>query len=139
VRAVIDTNVLLSGLLWRGAPHVLLEQARNGKLQFISSPVLLAELAEVITRPKFDIILLRSGTSRTQVLHEVQQLAEVVTPSSLMQPVCRDADDDEVLAAAIASQADCIITGDDDLLSLKTYQGIPIITPDDAMKIIAVN
>ena len=60
------------------------------------------------------------------MLHELQQLADVVAPSSLLQPVCRDADDDEVLAVAIASQADCIITGDDDLLSLKSYQGIPI-------------
>lgn len=107
MRAVIDTNVLLSGLLWRGAPHDLLEHARNGKLQLISSPALLSELAEVIT------------------------------PFSLMQPVCRDADDDEVLATAIAGQVDFIITGDDDLLSLKTYQEIPIITPAEAVKIMA--
>lgn len=137
MRAVIDTNVLLSGLLWRGAPHDLLEHARNGKLQLISSPALLSELAEVITRPKFDDILQRIGTSRSQVLHELHQLAEVITPFSLMQPVCRDADDDEVLATAIAGQVDFIITGDDDLLSLKTYQEIPIITPAEAVKIMA--
>jgi putative PIN family toxin of toxin-antitoxin system len=139
VRAVIDTNVLLSGLLWRGVPHVLLEQVRNGKIQLISSPALLSELAEVINRPKFDDILVRSDTSRINMLHELQQLADVVAPSSSMQPVCRDADDDEVLAVAIASQADCIITGDDDLLSLKTFQDIPIITPDEAVKILAVS
>jgi putative PIN family toxin of toxin-antitoxin system len=62
MRAVIDTNVLLSGLLWRGAPHELLEQVRNGKLTLISSPALLSELADVISRPKFDAILLSSNT-----------------------------------------------------------------------------
>ena len=73
------------------------------------------------------------------MLHELQQLADIVAPSSLLQPVCRDADDDEVLAVAIASQADCIITGDDDLLSLKSYQGIPIITPDEAVNRISAS
>jgi putative PIN family toxin of toxin-antitoxin system len=139
VRAVIDTNVLLSGLLWRGSPHALLEQVRNGKIQLISSPALLSELAEVISRPKFEDILVRSGTLRSAMLHELQQLADIVAPSSLLQPVCRDADDDEVLAVAIASQADCIITGDDDLLSLKSYQGIPIITPDEAVNRISAS
>lgn len=48
VRAVVDTNVLLSGLLWHGAPHALLEQVRTGALTLVSSPALLAELAGVI-------------------------------------------------------------------------------------------
>ena len=51
VRAVIDTNVLLSGLFWRGAPHALIEHLRAGTLVMVSSPALLAELAELIARP----------------------------------------------------------------------------------------
>ena len=53
MRAVIDTNVLLSGLFWRGAPYRLLEQVRAGAIMLISSPELLVELDEVIRRPKF--------------------------------------------------------------------------------------
>jgi putative PIN family toxin of toxin-antitoxin system len=64
VRAVIDTNVLLAGLLWHGTPHTLVEHVRNGTLTLISSPALLAELAEVIARPKFDTILIRSNTCK---------------------------------------------------------------------------
>jgi putative PIN family toxin of toxin-antitoxin system len=134
VRAVIDTNVLLSGLLWRGAPYELLEQVRNGELTLISSPALLAELANVISRPKFDAILVRSNTSRSRTLDELHQLAEVIEPPPLRQPVCRDADDDAVLAVAIAGQADLIVSGDDDLLSLKIYQDIPIVTPAEAVQ-----
>jgi predicted nucleic acid-binding protein len=48
VRAVVDTNVLLAGLLWRGPPHALLEQVRAGTVSLVSSPALLAELADVI-------------------------------------------------------------------------------------------
>jgi predicted nucleic acid-binding protein len=50
VRAVVDTNVLLSGLFWRGRPHALIEQVCAGALTLISSPALLAELAEAPVR-----------------------------------------------------------------------------------------
>jgi len=103
VRAVIDTNVLIAGLLWGAAPHALLEQVRSGSLGLISSPALLAELAEVLGRSKFDAILKRSSSSREKALAEVRQLAEVIEPPPLPQPVCRDPDDDEVLALAIAA------------------------------------
>ena len=83
MRAIIDTNVLLSGLLWHGAPHRLIEAVRTGAVGLVSSPALLAELAEVIGRAKFDVVLERSNTSREQTLDEVQRLAEVVEPHPL--------------------------------------------------------
>lgn len=84
--------------------------------------------------PKFDVILLRSNTSRAQTLAEVRQLAEVIDPPPLVQPVCRNPDDDAVLALAIASLADLLISGDDDLLSLGSFEGIPILTPAQALQ-----
>ena len=66
VRAVVDTNVLLSGLFWRGRPHALMEQVRGGTLTLISSRALLAELAEVMNRPKFQLILARSTPTPTR-------------------------------------------------------------------------
>lgn len=134
MRLVIDTNVLLSALLWRGTPHALLEQVRNGVVSLISSPALLAELAAVIERPKFDAMLARADTSRAQLLSQVRLLAEVIDPPPLAQPVCRDPDDDAVLALALAALADLIVSGDDDLLSLITFEGIPIVTPVQALE-----
>lgn len=132
MRAVIDTNVLISGLFWRDAPHALLEQVRVGALGLISSPALLAELADVLSRSKFAAILVRTNTSRERVLAEVKRLAEVFEPSPLLQPVCRDPDDDGLLALAIAAQADLIVSGDNDLLVLRQYKGIPILSPAQA-------
>lgn len=80
VRAVVDTNVLISGLFWRGAPHVLLGDARAGRLSLVTSPALLAELAEVIDRPKFQTILSRSGVDAAEMLLERQRLVEVIDP-----------------------------------------------------------
>ncbi len=136
MRAVIDTNVLLSGLLWRGAPYALIEHVQAGTLAMVSSPALLAELAEVISRAKFDAILARSNTSRERSLDEMRQMAEVIVPPPLPQPVCRDPDDDHVLACALAAKADLIVTGDADLLNLREYQGIRIVAAVEALRLI---
>lgn len=136
MRAVIDANVLLSGLLWRGAPHALIGHARAGTLVMVSSPVLLAELDEVIGRAKFDEILARSNTSRERSLAEMRQLAEVIVPPPLPQPVCRDPDDDHVLACALAAQADLIVSGDADLLDLREYRSIRIVAAAEALRLI---
>jgi len=114
VRAVIDTNVLIAGLLWHGAPHALLAQVRGAALGLVSSPVLLAELAEVLSRPKFKAVLARANTP-------------------LVQPVCRDPDDDEVLALAVAARVELIVSGDNDLLVLGSFEGVPIVSPAKAL------
>lgn len=137
MKAVIDTNVLLAGLLWRGPPHALLVQARHGSVTLVSSPALLAELADVIGRAKFAAILTRTNTARELLLTDVQRLVELIEPPPLPQPVCRDPDDDHVLALAIAAQVDLVVSGDDDLLSLRSFHGIPIVAPADAVHLIA--
>ena len=133
MRAVVDTNVLLSGLFWHGTPHVLLEQARGGALTLVSSLSLLAEIAEVLNRPKFRAILNRSNTDPEQTLAVLRQLTEIFDPPPLSAPVSRDPSDDAVLALATASEADLIISGDADLLTLGSYAGIPIIDPAEAI------
>jgi putative PIN family toxin of toxin-antitoxin system len=133
VRAVIDTNVLLSGLIWRGTPHLLLERIRAGTLTLVSSPALIAELAGIIVRPKFSTTLARSSTDPERMLAEVRFLAEIIEPPPLPVPVSRDPDDDAVLALAVAPQPDLIISGDADLLTLGSHAGIPIVTPAEAL------
>ena len=127
MRAVIDTNVLVAALLWRGPPHALLAQARDGRVTLISSPALLAELADVLGRPKFAAILARVGATVDDLLAQVRQLVEVIEPLPLPEPVCRDPDDDEVLALALASRAELIVSGDNDLLVLEQFEGVPIV------------
>ena len=133
VRAVVDTNVLLSALLWRDTPHSLIEQVRAGTLTLISSPSLLSELVEVMNRPKFQPLLVRSDTDPERVRSELRRLADIIDPPPLPAAVSRDLSDDAVLALAVASQADLIITGDADLLELGSYAGIPIINPAEAI------
>lgn len=133
MRVVIDTNVLVSGLLWRGPPHALIEEARAGSFTFVSSSALLAELAAVLGRRKFRAILTRSRTDPGRVLGNLRRLAEIVEPPPLPAPISRDPDDDKVLALAVAACADLIVSGDADLLTLRRHAGIRIVDPAAAL------
>lgn len=132
MRAIIDTNVFIAGLLWRGSPHVLLEHAHAGTLTVISSSTLIAELAGVLGRAKFAAILSKTSTSLERTTAEVRQLAEIIDPPPLEHPVCRDSTDDHVLALALSANADMVVSGDDDLLVLGSFANIPIVTPAEA-------
>lgn len=136
MRAVLDTNVLLSGLLWHGAPHALVEHVRAGTLTLISSPALLAEFAEAIRRPKVRTVLARARTDPERALGELRRLAELVDPPALAAPVSRDPDDDAVLALAVAAEADLIVSGDRDLLALERHGAIPILDPAAALRLV---
>lgn len=137
MRAIIDTNVFIAGLLWRGSPHVLLEHARAGMLAVISSSTLIAELEDVLGRAKFAAIFSKTSTSLERTIAEVRQLAELIDPPPLERPVCRDSTDDHVLALALSANADMVVSGDDDLLVLRSFANIPIVTPADAVKRLA--
>jgi uncharacterized protein len=96
-------------------------------------------LTDVIGRATFDAILVRSKTTRERSLAEVRQLAEVVEPPPLPAPVCRDPDDDEVLALALAAKIDLIVSGNNDLLGLQVFEGILILIPAQALQHVGVD
>ncbi len=94
----------------------------------MTSPALLAELAEVLTRDKFAARILRAELSAKALLEDYAAITHVIEPATLPAPISRDPDDDEVIACAIAARADAIVSGDFDLLTLASYQDIPILT-----------
>ncbi len=137
MRIVIDTNVLLSAFLWGGTPQVLIEQVRSNAAELVISPALLAEFGNVIARPKFAAILARTTRTPERILEQLRTLADVVAAPPLPQPVCRDPKDDIVLACALAASAYLVASGDDDLLTLKVFQGIEIVDAAEALRRIA--
>jgi putative PIN family toxin of toxin-antitoxin system len=135
MRLVLDTNTVLSALLWRGTPYRLLETIRNQhpSLQLFSSPVLLDELTDVIARPAFSKRLTSIGKTVRQVLADYIEIVDLVEPIEVPR-IGRDPDDDHVLACALTAKADLIVSGDKDLLALHEYQNIPILAPADALR-----
>ena len=134
-RFVLDTNVVLSGLLWRGPPYSLLtHSAQQAGLQLFSSPALLDELADVLGRPSMTRRLGQIDRAAHEVLSNYVQAVVVLEVVPLPQPVCRDPDDDAVLALALQAQADVIVSGDQDLLVLGSFEGISILTARQALE-----
>ena len=135
MRAVIDNNVLVSGLLWGDKPGRVLAAVAEGHVQIFLSEELLAELREVLRRRKFAARLALKELTPETALAKVQAIARLVPASPIpAPPSLRDPDDLAVLACAISAAVDVIITGDKDLLTLKSFQGIPIIDAAEALK-----
>jgi putative PIN family toxin of toxin-antitoxin system len=135
VKAVVDTNLIVSGLLWDGVPSRLMEAVRDGHLELALSLTLYKELEDVVHRPKLAERIARRGETPGHLLATVLAVAEVVATDPLpTPPVLRDPDDLAVLECAMAAHADAIITGDNDLLVLGEHQGIPILTARAALE-----
>jgi uncharacterized protein len=130
LRLVLDTNVVVAGLLWNGPPRRLIEWAVEGeKLELFSSPVLLDELAHTLGYAKFSIRIAGFATSVGALVAQYAALVSLVVPASVPRVVAGDADDDHVIAAAVAARAELIATGDrKHLLPIGTHQGITIVT-----------
>jgi putative PIN family toxin of toxin-antitoxin system len=125
LRIVLDTNVVLSALLWRGAPYLLLRTIRQREdIGLFSSTVLLEELADVLIRQGPAKRLSLIGQSAHQVLAHYVEAVDLVTPVAVPRTVPGDPDDDHVIAAAVAADADMIASGDRHLLSLGTHEDI---------------
>jgi putative PIN family toxin of toxin-antitoxin system len=137
MRIILDTNVVLSALLWRGTPYRLLEAIqRLPNLQLCSSAALLEELADVLTRTSATRRLGLIGRSAAAVLADYVEVVVLVMPVTVPRVVPGDPDDDQVLAAAIAAKAELIVSGDADLLSIGSYNGIAIVNAAEAMRLI---
>ncbi len=140
MRIVIDTNLLVSGVISAGLPRQLVDAAKAGEFELCTSEVLLAEFLDVIARGKFAARLAQAGLTPSAVVQDLRALAVVFSPTTVAHVVLTDPDDDHVLAAALTGAADLIASGDKrDLLPLGSYQGIPIVTAKEALERIAAN
>jgi putative PIN family toxin of toxin-antitoxin system len=135
VRAVVDTNTLVSGLLWHGAPARLLDAALDNRVELCLTEELLDELGDVLRRPKLARPVAERGLDVEWSCDFIRERSLILNPArSLEVPGLRDPDDLPVLDCAIAAAADAIVTGDKDLLTLVTFEGIPIMDAVSALK-----
>lgn len=135
MRLVLDTNIVVSGLIWGGMPRRLLDLGRDVQAMLFTSGVLLDELANVRTRDEFEAMLATQGITPTFLMQRYGMLVRLVTPQTIERTV-RDTDDDAVIATALAAQAAGIVTGNSDLLALHPYKAIQILNPADAVQFV---
>ena len=127
---VLDTNIVVAALLWNGPPRRLIELAIEGEaVELFSSPVLLDELAHTLGYAKFAGCIVTFSTSIDGLIAQYTALVSLVAPAAVPRVVINDADDDHVIAAAVAARAALIVTGDrKHLLPIGSHQGIAIVT-----------
>ena len=127
MRIVFDTNVLFAAFVAHGVCAGLYEECLlRGRI--VVSQFILEELQEkLLTKAKLSQVEVK------EVIDAVSADAEIVEKQPLATRVCRDADDDWILATALAAKADALVTEDKDLLVLERHEGIPILTPRDCL------
>jgi putative PIN family toxin of toxin-antitoxin system len=122
---VIDTNILISAfILPRSTARKVIDKARN-EGYIVGSEQSLNEFSNTFVRPKFDKYV--PLEERLEIIDDFSSLVYYIEP--LMEiNICRDPKDDKFLELACSANAKCIVTGDQDLLVLNPFRGIPIIT-----------
>ena len=135
MKLVVDTNTLISGALWPGPPARLLSAVLKGQAQLFLSLSLLLEFRETLQRPRFAQRLAGSGETPESLMIRFRAACHEAVPARIITPPgLRDPDDAHVLACATGIAADAIVTGDKDLLALKSFESIPIITARVALE-----
>lgn len=134
-RIVCDTNVVVSGLLWKGTPRQVLALVEQGEISLFTSRILLDELDKVLRYPKLTCILNKSSLTRQDIFRWLVRHATLVMPKPLDHVgVPADPSDDHVLACAVSASADAVVSGDKHILDILSFCGIPILTASQFLR-----
>ncbi|HVP77713.1 MAG TPA: putative toxin-antitoxin system toxin component, PIN family [Thermodesulfobacteriota bacterium] len=131
IRVVLDTNVLISGLLVKGKLSKIVALWQKGKIVPLISKETFEELRTVLEYPQFSLSRVEI---KSLIEHEILPYFEVVNVNKQVKGACRDPGDDKFISCAISANADGIVTGDKDLSDMKKYQSLRIIHLSDFIK-----
>ena len=127
MRAVLDTNVLISGVIATGVPHELLVRGFDHEYQIVVSVETLTEFRQTLL--KYPERFQMSETEVQQEVETIRYFAEFVDPDEEITAVQPDPDDDTFLEAAVAGDVNYLVSGDTHLLDIESYCGIDIVEP----------
>jgi uncharacterized protein len=129
MRAVIDTGIFVSALMRRrGTIGSVLRALREGRFTAIYTTELLVEIIDVLGRDRMRVKYQLQPEDVSALIHLIRLRGELVIPNQKVS-ACRDPKDDKFLEAALVGDADCIVSGDADLLDMGSFEGIPILRP----------
>lgn len=131
VKVILDTNILISALVFGGKPKQILQLTINHTIKTFISPPILAEFIDVLLR-KFHYSRDRAQAQEKQI----KETFQLVYPT-LSVNILADEPDNRVLEAALTAGAEFIVTGDKELLDLKSFRGVKILNPTDFLKVLS--
>jgi putative PIN family toxin of toxin-antitoxin system len=130
-RVVLDTNVLVSALLFKGALSKFVELWQKGKIVPVISKETFEELRTVLEYPKFS---LSKDEIKSIIEHEILPYFEIVEITKVVKGVCRDSGDDKFISCVLSASAGYIVSGDKGLYDLKQYKSVKIVKASDFLK-----
>ena len=131
IKAVLDTNVFISALFWKGVPYEVVRKSLTGEFLIIISPEIIEEISErLLNKFKFPL------ADANDFIEIITINSYIVEPKNKLKVVKEDPNDDKIIECAYEGGADYIVSGDKHLLRLKEYRRIKIITPREFIKII---
>ena len=136
LKLVLDTNTLVSAFFWEGNEAELLRKIEQGKARLYITGDILSEIGEVIKRSKFNDVMGKANLTPDQIIQKIVSFSHLVIAPQLNIKVCRDEKDNKLLECAQSAKASYLVSGDDDLLSLKEYEKIPIIRASEMLKLL---
>ena len=136
LKVVLDTNTIISAFFWKGNEHDLFKKIEEKKIELYLSKEILDEIDEVLDRPKFKEVIENARLTKDQILNKIISISRLVFGPKLKINACRDPKDNKFLECGVIGKVDYIVSGDKDLLSIKEYKNIRIITSKDFLKIV---
>ncbi|GHU75151.1 hypothetical protein FACS189461_0860 [Spirochaetia bacterium] len=132
MKVVIDINIFVSSFFWKGNPRKVVNRSRDGLDELYITQEILEQISKVINRPKFNA----NKDGVMFFIKSIEEIAKFILVTEKIQNGSRDVDDNVILECGITGNVDYIITGDDDLLVLKEFNGIKIVAPKEYLEII---
>ena len=129
--ATVDTNVLISGILFGGTPGQIVTAASEGLFTLALSPPIIEELEQVLLRPKFGL----NPEAVRILVDDIESAALIVQPRRSHRVIPEDPDDDAIVDCAVEAHATYIVSGDAHLTDLSLVAGIDVITPTQFLRI----
>ena len=127
LKLVLDTNTIVSAFFWEGNEAELFRRIEQSEAKLYITNEIFKEVEEVIKRPKFNEVIRKAKLTPDQIMQKIVSLSHLVIAPKMSVKICRDEKDNKFLECAESAKADYLVSGDEDLLSLKEYKGIPIV------------
>lgn len=132
IKAILDTNVFISGVFWKGPPFEILKAWQEQRFRLAISPPILDEYRRVLD----ELTKERALPALSSILKVIEFNSELVEPISFSEPVCSDPHDDKFLEAAVAASANYVVSGDRALLNIKSHHRVEIVRPARFLKLL---
>jgi uncharacterized protein len=130
MKVVLDTNVLVSGIFFKGPPRDILLEWHKGKFRIVVSHEILEEYRRIVDELSCQF----SHIDISEIMEKIMLNCQVTFSVALPEKICDDPDDDKFFAAAIASKTKIIVSGDKHLLRVSGYSGITVLKPSEFLR-----